>query len=94
MTRAAPLRIRTWGEPTSPRSRGTRRGGGTWRGAAAALRDATGASAIGKFRARHERRLATARADLGEAAGAAFAEGWAMPLEAAIEEALAAEVGA
>jgi hypothetical protein len=58
-------------------------------GAAAALRDATGASMVAEFRARHDRRLAAARAALGEEeAAAAFAAGWALPLDAAIAEAM------
>lgn len=56
-------------------------------GAAAALRDATGASMVAEFRTRHDRRLAAARAALGDAAAAAFAAGWALPLDAAIAEA-------
>ncbi len=48
-------------------------------GAAAALRETTGAAAAHEFRARHERRLAVARAALGDAAAeAAWAAGRAL----------------
>jgi non-specific serine/threonine protein kinase len=59
-------------------------------GAAAALREATGAAPAAEFRTRHERRLAQARGALGEGAGAVWAEGLALPLEAAVGAALAA----
>jgi hypothetical protein len=57
-------------------------------GAAAVLREATGAAAAAEFRARHERWLAQARESLGDdRAGAAWTEGRGLPHELAIEEA-------
>ena len=59
-------------------------------GAAAALRQAVGAVLTGAEQMRLEKALAPAREALTNAAGsAAWMEGWAMPLEAAIAEAVA-----
>lgn len=61
-------------------------------GAAAALRDSTGAASAEAFRARQERRLADARARLSaDGAAAARAAGRAMALEDAIAEGLGEE---
>jgi hypothetical protein len=59
-------------------------------GAAAALRAAMGAPLPPYLRAAHDRTVAAVRAALGDAFAAAWAAGEALPLEQAIDEALAA----
>jgi len=62
-------------------------------GAAAALRQRLGAPLTPEERPRLEKALEFARRTLGNAAGlTAWMEGWAMPVEQAIEEALNYEV--
>jgi hypothetical protein len=63
-------------------------------GAAEALREVLGHRPTPQVQADYDRRLASTRSGLGEAAfGAAWAEGRAMTLEQAIEYALAPETG-
>jgi len=57
-------------------------------GAAAALRQQLGAPLVPTEQRRLEKALEFARRALGNAAGAAWMEGWAMPVEQAIHEAL------
>ncbi len=57
-------------------------------GAAAALRQRLGAPLTPAEQSRLERALEFARRTLGNAAGTAWMEGWAMPLEQAVHEAL------
>lgn len=60
-------------------------------GAAAALRQRLGAALAPAERARLDKALEFARRTLGNAAGAAWMEGWAMPIEEALDEALKCE---
>lgn len=57
-------------------------------GAAAALRQRLGVPLASAEKAKLEKALEFARRTLGNAAGAAWMEGWAMPLEQAVHEAL------
>jgi non-specific serine/threonine protein kinase len=61
-------------------------------GAASALREATVCAAIRELRERNERTVLKARAALGAAAPAIWAEGRALSLRTALDEALAADV--
>ena len=64
-----------------------------WAGAAAALRQRLGAPLIYAEQRRLDKALEFARRALGDAAGlTAWMEGWAMPLEQAIQQALAYNV--
>jgi predicted ATPase/serine/threonine protein kinase len=62
-------------------------------GAAAALRQRLGAPLIAAEQRRLEQALEFARRALGNAAGTAWMEGWAMPVEQAIHEALTGDAG-